>query len=250
MPRSTVASCSAGIPRNGCRSRKSRSPKRSERSRLRHFFAGKWHLGPDGYWPGQPGLRRQQRRRGGGSPKSYFSPYGNPAARPTARRASICPTAWRSRTVRFISISIASSRSSSSSRCTTSTRRCRPPRSGGKVRRRKRSQVAAQRPREPSARASQLTCGRCRTTPSTPRWSKRWTGRGQSPQGLREAGVADRTAVFFTSDNGGLSTAEGAPPATCRSGRQRLDVRGRRPRAAHRPLARASPRPAPCAANI
>jgi len=45
------------------------------------FFAGKWHLGPEGYWPENQGF---DVNRGGidrGGPyggKRYFSPYGNP----------------------------------------------------------------------------------------------------------------------------------------------------------------------------
>ena len=45
------------------------------------FFAGKWHLGPEGYWPEDQGF---EVNRGGwtrGGPyggKKYFSPYGNP----------------------------------------------------------------------------------------------------------------------------------------------------------------------------
>ncbi|MBQ72639.1 MAG: sulfatase [Planctomycetaceae bacterium] len=47
----------------------------------RTFFAGKWHLGPEGFWPEDQGF---QVNRGGwtrGGPyggKKYFSPYGNP----------------------------------------------------------------------------------------------------------------------------------------------------------------------------
>jgi arylsulfatase A-like enzyme len=45
------------------------------------FFAGKWHLGPEGYWPENQGfeINRGGIERGGpyGGNK-YFSPYGNP----------------------------------------------------------------------------------------------------------------------------------------------------------------------------
>ncbi len=45
------------------------------------FFAGKWHLGPEGFWPEEQGfdINRGGITRGGpyGS-KKYFSPYGNP----------------------------------------------------------------------------------------------------------------------------------------------------------------------------
>jgi len=39
------------------------------------FFAGKWHLGPKGYWPRSQGYDVSKGGLGAGSPKSYFSPY-------------------------------------------------------------------------------------------------------------------------------------------------------------------------------
>lgn len=45
------------------------------------FFAGKWHLGPDGFWPQTQGfdINRGGIDRGGPyGGKKYFSPYGNP----------------------------------------------------------------------------------------------------------------------------------------------------------------------------
>ncbi|MGE4619759.1 MAG: sulfatase [Planctomycetota bacterium] len=45
------------------------------------FFAGKWHLGPQGYWPEDQGydVNRGGITRGGPyGGKKYFSPYGNP----------------------------------------------------------------------------------------------------------------------------------------------------------------------------
>jgi arylsulfatase A-like enzyme len=48
------------------------------------FFAGKWHLGPEGFWPENQGF---DLNRGGWSaggpygPGKYFSPYGNPRLR-------------------------------------------------------------------------------------------------------------------------------------------------------------------------
>lgn len=49
---------------------------------LRHagyatFFAGKWHLGGDGYLPSDQGFEINKGGMEWGSPKSYFSPYGN-----------------------------------------------------------------------------------------------------------------------------------------------------------------------------
>lgn len=45
------------------------------------FFAGKWHLGPEGWWPEDQGfdINRGGHDRGGPyGGKQYFSPYGNP----------------------------------------------------------------------------------------------------------------------------------------------------------------------------
>ena len=45
------------------------------------FFAGKWHLGPEGFWPEDQGFDENQGGNERGAPyggKRYFSPYGNP----------------------------------------------------------------------------------------------------------------------------------------------------------------------------
>jgi arylsulfatase A-like enzyme len=45
------------------------------------FFAGKWHLGPEGWWPEDQGFDVNQGGIDRGGPyggKKYFSPYGNP----------------------------------------------------------------------------------------------------------------------------------------------------------------------------
>jgi arylsulfatase A-like enzyme len=45
------------------------------------FFAGKWHLGPEGFWPENQGFDINMGGHDRGGPyggKKYFSPYGNP----------------------------------------------------------------------------------------------------------------------------------------------------------------------------
>ncbi len=42
------------------------------------FFAGKWHLGPEGYWPENQGFDINKGGCEKGHPSGYFSPYGNP----------------------------------------------------------------------------------------------------------------------------------------------------------------------------
>ena len=67
------------------------------------FFAGKWHLGPQGLLAREPGLRHQQGRlSSSGGPyggDKYFSPYGNPRLS-DGPAASTCPTGWRRETCR------------------------------------------------------------------------------------------------------------------------------------------------------
>lgn len=52
-----------------------------KKSGYQTFFAGKWHLGPEGWWPENQGfdINRGGIDRGGPyGGKKYFSPYGNP----------------------------------------------------------------------------------------------------------------------------------------------------------------------------
>ena len=50
---------------------------------------------------------------------------------------------------------------------------------------------------------------------------------------LKTEGLLDDTVIVFTSDNGGVSTAEGHPTSNAAAPRrQGLALRGRRPRAA------------------
>jgi arylsulfatase A-like enzyme len=88
------------------------------------FFAGKWHLGPEGFWPENQGFDVNMGGIDRGGPyggKQYFSPYGNPRLSdgPTA---SICPIGWRPRR-RSSSKRTRTARSSPTSRSTPSTRR-------------------------------------------------------------------------------------------------------------------------------
>ena len=62
-------------------------------------------------------------------------------------------------------------------------------------------------------------------------------GVGQVLNALDRLGLAENTVVFFMSDNGGLSTAEGAPTSNLPLRGQRLAVRGRHSRTDDRQVA-------------
>ena len=68
------------------------------------FFAGKWHLGPEGAWPEQQGFDLNLGGIDRGGPyggKQYFSPYGNPRL-PDGPDGEHLPDRLASETVRFI----------------------------------------------------------------------------------------------------------------------------------------------------
>jgi arylsulfatase A-like enzyme len=176
------------------------------------FFAGKWHLGPEGWWPENQGF---DTNRGGidrGGPyggKQYFSPYGNPRLSDGPPGEHL-PDRLATETVRFIT-----------------AHRDRPflaylafysvhtPLLAREDLRQK--YEAKRRQLDPSAASA---------------WGREHTRDVRLVQdhavyaGMIEAmdlavgkvlaqldalGLRERTLVLFTSDNGGLSTSEGWP---------------------------------------
>ena len=68
------------------------------------FFAGKWHLGPEGFWPEDQGfdINKGGCERGGPyGGKKYFSPYGNPRL-PDGPSGEHLPDRLATETCRFI----------------------------------------------------------------------------------------------------------------------------------------------------
>lgn len=68
------------------------------------FFAGKWHLGPEGFWPEDQGfdINKGGCERGGPyGGRKYFSPYGNPRLKDGPEGEHL-PDRLASETVKFI----------------------------------------------------------------------------------------------------------------------------------------------------
>jgi len=68
------------------------------------FFAGKWHLGPEGYWPEDQGFDVNMGGNDRGGPyggNKYFSPYGNPRL-PDGPPGEHLPARLAIETVKFI----------------------------------------------------------------------------------------------------------------------------------------------------
>ena len=65
------------------------------------FFAGKWHLGGDGFLPTDQGFDINKGGLDWGQPKSYFSPYSNPLL-PDGPRGESLPLRLADETCKFI----------------------------------------------------------------------------------------------------------------------------------------------------
>jgi len=65
------------------------------------FFAGKWHLGPRGYYPEDQGFEINKGGLDWGAPPTYFAPYGNPKL-PEGPKGEHLPDRLATETCRFI----------------------------------------------------------------------------------------------------------------------------------------------------
>lgn len=181
------------------------------------FFAGKWHLGPEGSWPEDHGFAIN---RGGcqwGHPRGknrYFSPYGNPRLEDgpkgehlTARLAD--------ETCRFIERAAGEPFFAYLSFYTVHTPLMAPTplKNKYKAKLEARGGVEATRWGSESTRSNETR--RVRQTQNHPVYAAMVesldSAVGKVLTTLAVAGVADNTIVVFTSDNGGLSTSEGSP---------------------------------------
>ena len=175
------------------------------------FFAGKWHLGPEGRWPEDQGfdVNRGGWTRGGpyGGGK-YFSPYGNPRLEDGPRGEHL-PDRLARETVDFMA-------------------GC-----GGKPFLAVLSFYSVHTPLlAPEALVETHRSRREALEETTPRWGRERTRKvrlvqdhavyaamvetmdravGTVLDGLDRLGLSEETVVIFFSDNGGLSTSEGHP---------------------------------------
>jgi len=175
------------------------------------FFAGKWHLGPERFWPENQGFDINKGGWTGGMPsggKRYFSPYGNPrlADGPPGEHL---PERLAAETVRFIE-----------------TNRDRPflaylafysvhiPLMARKdleqkyVAKKKSLKIEGPRFGREGEQQVRLVQDHAVYAAMVEAMDQ---AVGNVLSALDRLGLAGRTVVFFTSDNGGLSTAEGLP---------------------------------------
>ncbi|HEX5471809.1 MAG TPA: sulfatase [Lacipirellulaceae bacterium] len=172
------------------------------------FFAGKWHLGGRGYLPTDQGFDINKGGFSAGHPRSYFSPYHNPFLKDGPPGEHL-PARLAEETCRFIA---------------ANTKHpffvylafysvhipLQAPR--GVIK--KYEAKAASRPSAGSIFGHENK-HEVRLVQNHPTYAgmveSMDTAVGKVLAELESMGIADRTLIVFTSDNGGLSTSEGMP---------------------------------------
>ena len=178
------------------------------------FFAGKWHLGPEGFWPESQGfdVNRGGITRGGPyGGKKYFSPYGNPRLKDGPPGEHL-PARLANETVKFIETNREKPFLAYLSFYSVHT-----PLIARKDLRQK--YLAKRKKLDAAAVAGEFSKREHRRRVRTLQAHAVYAGMieamdqavGTVLSGLKRLGLEKNTAVFFMSDNGGLSTSEGHP---------------------------------------
>jgi arylsulfatase A-like enzyme len=173
------------------------------------FFAGKWHLGPRGYWPEDQGFDINKGGIDRGGPyggKKYFSPYGNPRLEDGPDGEHL-PDRLASETAAFIeqnrnnpffaylsfySVHVPLMARPDLEKKYKEKAKSAPPSAWGKEGNRKVRLVQNHAVYAAMIEAVDLAVGKVLNA-------------------LARANLTENTVVFFMSDNGGLSTSEGHP---------------------------------------
>lgn len=175
------------------------------------FFAGKWHLGPEGFYPEDQGFDVNMGGYQYGGPyggRKYFSPYGNPRLSDGPDGEHL-PDRLASETVKFIEANREKPFLVYFSFYSVHTPLMAPEELVKKYREKQRDisreGPAWGREREREVRLVQdhaVYAGMVEAMDSAV---------GKVVDALDEFGLSDNTMIVFTSDNGGLSTSEGHP---------------------------------------
>ena len=174
------------------------------------FFAGKWHLGPMGFWPEDQGFDVNKGGIDRGGPyggKKYFSPYGNPRLEDGPEGEHL-PDRLAQETINFISENKEGPFFAYLSFYSVHTPLiARPDLKRKYEQKRERLGLKAAWGRE-SDRDVRLVQEHATYAAMVEAMD---LAVGRVIEHLDQQGLADNTLVIMTSDNGGLSTSEGWP---------------------------------------
>ena len=175
------------------------------------FFAGKWHLGPEGYYPEDQGFDVNKGGMHRGSPpggKRYFSPYGNPRLE-NGPDGEHLPIRLANETVSFMQAHRDEPFLAYLSFYSVHTPLMGPKPLVEKYRAKK-GKLAIDGPRWKPERTRKTRIVQDHAVYAAMVESMD-TAVGIVLDGLEDLGLANNTIVVFFSDNGGLSTSEGHP---------------------------------------
>lgn len=174
----------------------------------RSFFAGKWHLGGKGFYPAKQGFDVNKGGYEKGSPNSYFSPYNNPKlsdgpeGEHLPRRLAEESVAFLEKNqskpfVLFLSFySVHNPLQGRPDLLEKYEARAREKETDEPLYKELDGRQVRQRQNDPAYGATVEAMDEAV---------------GMVLGALNRLGLSDKTSVFFTSDNGGLSTSEGTP---------------------------------------
>lgn len=173
------------------------------------FFAGKWHLGPEGFWPEDQGFDVNKGGITRGGPyggNQYFSPYGNPRLEDGPEGEHL-PDRLASETVKFIEDNQEKPFLAYLSFYSVHTPLM--------AREDLKAKYEAKQATAPETEWGQELGRKVRLVQNHAVYAGMVEAMDQAVgkvlDHLDELGLADNTVVFFMSDNGGLSTSEGHP---------------------------------------
>lgn len=175
------------------------------------FFAGKWHMGPEGFWPEDQGFDINMGGCGWGSPSKgsrYFSPYNNPRLT-DGPPGEHMPDRLATETVKFLTAnrerSFLAYLSFYSVHTPLMTRKDLEQKYLEKKKTLKIEGPILGNEGESALRLVQEHAVYAGMVEAMDQAINKVLA------ALDRLGLADNTVVFFTSDNGGLSTTEGSP---------------------------------------
>lgn len=174
------------------------------------FFAGKWHLGPEGYWPENQGFDINMGGIEKGGPyggNKYFSPYGNPRLSDGPEGEHL-PDRLATEANRFIESNRDKPFFVYFSFYSVHTPLMARPDLQKKYEEKRRQVAEADRWGREYERDVRLVQNHAVYASMVEAMDQ---AVGKVVNKLDELGIAKNTLVIFTSDNGGLSTSEGWP---------------------------------------
>lgn len=175
------------------------------------FFAGKWHLGGDGYEPEKQGFDiNKGGLRGGGPPGGYFSPYKNPKL-PNGPEGECLPDRLGDESVKFLKANRDKPFLLYLSFYSVHT----PLQTKADYRAKYAKKAESVKTEEEFKQVTPKRRNEARQVQKHPVYAGMMQSMdenvGKVLKALDDLGLTEKTIVCFTSDNGGLSTSEGRP---------------------------------------